>query len=191
MSSERVSSFGGDAAAAKSSKQAYRRRLPHMQLEGQSLYVTFVTKDRWVLPEEVRDLVMRHCLHDHGTRIWLHGAVVMPDHVHLIYAALGDATGKAFPLAQIMQGIKGSSARSVNRLLGRSGELWQAESFDHIIRDKENLEEKVRYLCENPVRKGLVKTAKDYRWIWPERIKGIWPTGCGTAGIPASPGSTG
>lgn len=41
---------------------------------------TFSTHHRWILPESVRDVVLKHCLHDYGTKLWIHGLVVMPDH---------------------------------------------------------------------------------------------------------------
>lgn len=142
------------------------------------MFVTFGTKHRWQLPQPARDIVMVHCLHDHGTRIWIHAAVVMPDHVHMVYGALRDAGGRMFPLAQIMQGIKGSSARNINRLLGRSGPVWQAESFDHVIRDG-NLAETVNYLCQNPVRKGLAASPEQYGWVWRAWVEGDSPAGGG------------
>ena len=33
-----------------------------------------------------------------------------------------------------MNGIKGASAHSINKALGRKGSVWQDESFDHILR---------------------------------------------------------
>ncbi|MGA2499614.1 MAG: hypothetical protein ABSH20_17900 [Tepidisphaeraceae bacterium] len=31
---------------------------------------------------------------------------------------------------------KATSARRINRLLSRTGRLWQDESFDHVVRDE-------------------------------------------------------
>jgi putative transposase len=71
-----------------------------------------------------------------------------------------------------MKGIKGSSSREVNQVLGRSGSLWQHESFDHELRTDESIREKAEYICQNPVRRGLVKFVDDYPWIWREWIEG-------------------
>ena len=98
-----------------------RRNLPHLQAEGKTYEITFCSKNRWVLPEEVRDRVLQHCLHDHGLKIQMHAAVVMPDHVHLLLTPLADSDGNFYGLSEIMNGIKGASAHSVNRLLGREG----------------------------------------------------------------------
>ena len=51
----------------------------------------------------------------------------MPDHVHLVLAPLYEADS-AYCIAEIMQGIKSSSAHQINRLLTRVGQVWQRES---------------------------------------------------------------
>ncbi len=157
---------------AKPAKAEYRRFLPHLQVEGKPLFVTFVTHNRWVLPESVRDLVLKHCLHDHGIKYHVHGVIVMPDHVHLIFTALTDDEGSPFGLAEIISGIKGTSAHRINKALNRRGRVWQDESFDHILRSDESIHSKVQYICENPVRHGLVRDIDDYPWRWREWVEG-------------------
>lgn len=157
---------------AKPAKDSYRRRLPHIQREGKTLFITFSTFKRWILPEAVRHLVIKHCLHDHGKKYILHGIVVMPDHVHMIITPLKDDYGGTYGLAEIMKSIKGVSARSINRKLNRRGSVWQEESFDHILRSGEHAQSKVEYILANPVRKGLVEKVDDYPWLWREWVEG-------------------
>ena len=78
---------------AQPARQAYRRDLPHIQFDDRTLYVTFTTAERWTLPMAVREVVLRHCLHDHGTKLIMRGAVVMPDHVHLLFTPQRDDNG--------------------------------------------------------------------------------------------------
>jgi REP element-mobilizing transposase RayT len=104
--------------------------------------------------------------------------VIMPDHAHLLFTALRDAAGWTFALPEILRPIKGASARSINKLSGRRGPLWQDESFDHVLRGNESLRETVEYIRQNPVRRGLVEKPEDYPWLWLE------PGLCG-AGTPA------
>jgi REP element-mobilizing transposase RayT len=92
----------------------------------------------------------------------------MPDHVHILFTALRDNEGWTFALPEILRAIKGTSARSINKLWGRNGPVWQDESFDHVLRGAESLRETVEYIRQNPVRKGLVKKAEDYKWLWVE-----------------------
>ena len=153
--------------ASLKGKYEYRRRLPHHQKCDRALFVTFCA-GYIPLPEPIRDIVLRHCLHDHGVKAHVHAVVVMPDHVHLLLSALRDTAGNPYSLVEILQGIKGASARNVNRMLQRSGPVWQEESFDHVLRSDESFEEKLEYIRQNPVRCGLVTPPEDYRWLWVE-----------------------
>jgi putative transposase len=70
-----------------------------------------------------------------------------------------------FDLAEIMKGLKGASVRRINQLLGTHGSVWQDESYDRIIRDDQELEEKLLYMYQNPVKAGLVEDAEDYEFF--------------------------
>ena len=128
------------------------------------------------LSPEARTLALQHCLHDNGITIQLHVALIMPDHVHLMFTALRDSDGWTFALPEILRAIKGTSARSINKLSGSKGSLWQDESFDHVLRGDESLRETVDYIRQNPVRKGLVRRPEDYPWLWVEPgLRGAGP----------------
>lgn len=158
------------AAGCMQPKYEYRRRLPHYQKDNHPLFVTFITDHRWSLPPSARDVVLECCLHENGAKYDLHAAVVMPDHVHLIYSPLRRADGWSFPVPEIMKAIKARSARQINLALGRRGPVWQEEFFDHVLRSNDSLVDRVDYVCHNPVRAGLVATEAEYRWVWRGRI---------------------
>jgi REP element-mobilizing transposase RayT len=101
----------------------------------------------------------------------LHGVVVMPDHVHLVATPLSSPGGEDFLLSDILRLIKGRSARRINRELGCSGAVWQAESFDHVLRSDESAESKVDYLLMNPVRRRLVTSPEKYPWTWRRTVE--------------------
>ncbi|HUY90778.1 MAG TPA: transposase [Pirellulales bacterium] len=158
--------------SAKPAREEYRRRLPHLQATDKPLFVTFCTFQRWTLPESVRGLVLRHCLHDHRVKLFMFGAVVMPDHVHLVFQAMRDPSGNDFGLIEILQSIKSASAHSVNKALGRRGQVWQEESFDRVCRSDESVHDLVKYICRNPERKGLVREFGEYPYLWREWVEG-------------------
>src|SRR5271165_3234766 len=82
----------------------------------------------------------------------------MSNHMHLLLLP------KVSP-SRLLQSLKGPSAREANRILGRAGEaLWQAESYDHWVRDQDEWNRIRIYIEENPVKAGLVRSAADYRW---------------------------
>ncbi len=97
----------------------------------------------------------------------LRAVVVMPDHVHLIFVPLMDVEkSEVFSLARITKAIKGTSAHLINRQRGGLGRVWQEESFERVLRVSEKLDEKIAYILDNPVRKGLVSSPEQYRWLW-------------------------
>ena len=80
-----------------------------------------------------------------------------------------DEEGWVYGLPAILKSVKGASARSVNKLAGSSGPVWKEESFDHVLRSQESLEDKLEYIRQNPTRRGLAKKPEDYRWLWQEQ----------------------
>ena len=75
---------------------------------------------------------------------------VMPNHVHVIVHPLGEHL-----LEKILHSWKSYSARAINNALNRAGPLWQAESFDCIIRNASQLEKIGSYILNNPVKANL------------------------------------
>ena len=150
----------------------YRRNLPHLQNDAKRHFLTFCTLNRWILPDEAKTFVLQSMLHDHEKILFVDCAVVMPDHAHMIFVPIVDeGRNEMVSLARITQAIKSSSAHIINHRLGRKGRIWQEESFDHVLRCSETLDQKIDYVVNNPVRAGLVTTPTDYPWFWraPER----------------------
>jgi REP element-mobilizing transposase RayT len=149
-------------------KYEYRRNLPHLQRD-KPLFVTFNTKHRQVLPPEALDEVFRSCMQADGKTIELHACVVMPEHVHLLFKPLHEQNGDIYSLPEIMKRIKGAAAHRVNRVLARTGTVWQEESFDHVSRCEEKTADIADYITWNPVRRGLVRDPAAYRWLYVKR----------------------
>ena len=83
---------------------------------------------------------------------------ILSNHMHLLLLP------KIMP-SRLLQSLKGASARESNRILGRTGQsFWQAQSYDHWVRDEVEWKRIVTYIEDNPVKAGLVQRADDYRW---------------------------
>jgi REP element-mobilizing transposase RayT len=148
-------------------KAFYRRNLPHLQRDDRPHFLTFCTYNRWPLPEWACSLVLDVCIRADQWTIDLLAVVVMPDHVHMIFTPRVDyAASEVFSLARITKAIKGASSHLINRKLNRTGRLWQEESFDRVLRCSEKLDEKIAYILNNPVRKGLAERPEEYPWLW-------------------------
>lgn len=85
-----------------------------------------------------------------GDRYDIASFVIMPNHVHALFQLRG--TTKLKPL---LKAWKGTSAREINRLLGRGGALWMEESRDTSIRNPGHLVRSFGYILENPGKAGL------------------------------------
>lgn len=150
------------------------RHLPHVQAPEATYFVTFRCAKSIELSEASRDVVLSAVTHWHGKRMDLDAAVVMPDHVHMIFRLMvnqapslsGDRQDACPTLSRILHSIKSDSANQVNELLKRNGTVWLDESFDHIIRSGDEWEEKVEYIRQNPVKRGLAGKPEEYKWLW-------------------------
>ena len=72
---------------------------------------------------------------------------------------------RALAPSRFLQTLKGYTAREANRLLGRTGQpFWQAETYDHTVRDDRESDRIKAYIENNPVKAGLVAKAEDYIW---------------------------
>jgi type I restriction enzyme R subunit/putative DNA methylase len=95
----------------------------------------------------------------------------MSNHVHLLILP-------KVAVSAIMRWLKGSTARSANQLLGRTGQpFWQDESYDHWVRNSKQFDRIIEYIEENPVSTGLVASPE----LWP------WSSAAWQAEPPAPP----
>ncbi len=90
-----------------------------------------------------------------GERYELGTWCIMPNHVHTLVRPTG-----THALAQILHSWKSYTAKTANRILGRSGSFWQREYYDHLVRDIAQLERCASYILGNPSRAGLAN------WPW-------------------------
>jgi REP element-mobilizing transposase RayT len=109
---------------------------------------------------EVADLVAGAVRFFAGQRYDLHAWVVMPNHVHVVVWPRPGQT-----LSDILHSWKSYTSKKANKLLRRGSEsFWQAESFDHWMRDDDERVRLVAYVENNPVKAGLCQRPDDWNW---------------------------
>jgi adenine-specific DNA methylase/REP element-mobilizing transposase RayT len=138
------------------------RNLPHLQVPEATYFVTFRCRKGLQLQPEDRSIVLQSFHYWNGKRIDLDAVVVMTDHAHALFRITDGSS-----LSAITHSIKSYSANQINKRNGRSGPLWQDETFDHILRDEVSWQEKFDYIRNNPVKAGLVEALGDYEWVYP------------------------
>ena len=105
----------------------------------------------------VADLVRDALQHFDEQRYRLFAWCIMPNHVHVV--------AKLFPdieLASVLHSWKSFTAKQAVKLLGITGEFWQREYYDHLLRNEAEFLRAVRYVVENPLKAGL----RDWPWVW-------------------------
>jgi REP element-mobilizing transposase RayT len=108
---------------------------------------------------DIAEMISGALRHFHSKQYLLDDWVIMPNHVHLILWPMPN-----FTLSEILKSRKQFTATQANRILGRTGVFWQAESFDHWIRDDAEKSRIRRYIRGNPVKAGLCAQPEDWRW---------------------------
>ena len=110
----------------------------------------------WMRRPEIAALVEKALKHFDGERYRLLAWCVMPNHVHAVVMPIN---GHA--LEKITHSWKSYTANEANRLLNRTGTLWQPEPYDHLIRGEEDLIHAVEYALSNPEAAGL----RNWQWV--------------------------
>lgn len=91
-------------------------------------------------------------LNDFYDYLSVEGYVIMPNHIHiLLFVKENGPSGTPVPTIQnsIVSRFVSTFKRFCNKEFGEN--IWQYRSFDHIIRNREDYEEHLRYIYQNPV----------------------------------------
>ncbi len=121
----------------------------------------------WLREPHIAEIVENTILHFDSERYRLLAWVVMPNHVHVLAE-----TYEEWPLDKVIQSWKTWSAKRANEILGRSGMFWCRDFHDRYIRDAEHLANAKRYIEQNPVKAGLCRDGRQWRWgsAWQGRV---------------------
>ena len=70
---------------------------------------------------------------------------MMSNHVHLLIKPMAE-------LSQVMQAIKGASAKAINTMLDKTGKFWADDYYDKLIRDEQHFAVVYEYIKNNPLK---------------------------------------
>ena len=171
----------------------YERRLPHFDVVGKPLFVTFrlhssLPENRLFPPGALTSgqaFVAMDRLLDESRTGPRH--LAMPEIATMVVQALEDGELRfaryrlhafvvmsnhvhllatpSVPSAKWLRTLKGFTAHQANAILGRKGApFWQSESYDHLVRSDEEFGRIQRYIENNPVKAGLVAVPEEFPW---------------------------
>jgi len=128
---------------------------------------------RWLAEERVAQIVADEIHQLDGERYTLFAYCVMSNHGHLlvdtgerVFKPVHEGVTAPYPLTDTLKLLKGRTARYCNQALGRRGKFWHHESYDHVVRNQKEYERIVRYILNNTVKAGLVKTWEDWKFTF-------------------------
>ncbi len=109
----------------------------------------------------VAEIVSNAITHFDEQRYLLFAWCVMPNHVHVLFEALG-------PIDKTLHSWKSFTSKESNKILNRDGDFWQQEYFDRTVRGGDDFDRTISYVLNNPVKAGLV----NWPWVrsYPERL---------------------
>lgn len=136
------------------------RKLPHWSLNGATYFITFNSKYRNTFTHIEKKIIYDHIWEGNNVYYNLISFVVMPDHVHLVLCPID-----GYDIQSIARGIKGVSARKINKHSGLKEIVWQSEYFDRIIRNEKELNDYLQYIYENPYKKGLAESTYEFYYL--------------------------
>jgi len=97
--------------------------------------------------------------------------VVMPDHLHWMFELI-----HGNELHSVVRRVKGRSAHRINKIVRRTGRIWQPGYHDRALRQEASFETVGNYIIYNPVRAGIIQNIDDYPlWdaMWINRKRGV------------------
>lgn len=151
-----------------SQEQARLAYLAHKRLFGRwdACLDSMTEGPHWLNIPEVAQIVVDSLHYFDGERYLLDCFCLMSNHTHFVCQPLEKEPGVYYALSSIMHSLKRYSAVEANKVLGRQGQFWQHESYDHIVRNDAELQRIRQYVLNNPVKAGLVDSPDEWPWSY-------------------------
>lgn len=124
---------------------------------------------KWLADPRIGELVQDAILFFDGSRYEMYSWVIMPNHVHVLFAPK-----KEDALGEIMQAWKSYTAKASNKILGRTGPFWQKEYYDRVVRNSRHFNLVKDYIENNPVKAGLCRTPQDWTFSSAGQFRPNW-----------------
>jgi len=114
---------------------------------------------------EYADIVQDALLYFEGQRYNLDYWVIMPNHVHVLLMPKAPCT-----LKEILHSWKSYTANRFMKLDGNKRQIWQHESFDHVVRSLAQLNRFRKYIVDNHNHSGGKSILSEKAIMWPKPL---------------------
>jgi hypothetical protein len=142
----------------------WRGRLPHWRADDVRYYVTF--RHRRELDSNERHLLVRGLLRPEGRKWDLMILCVLPGQTDLIFSIREKPTGQPYELSEVIEKAKAKVGREIIKKSGERFPPFYTESYDRIIRDDSELEERWQAIFDSPVGMELCEDSEEWDGLW-------------------------
>lgn len=144
--------------------QIWRGRLPHWRADGVTYYVTF--RYGRALDDGERQWLFHELLRAHGRQFDYQIVCVLPESTEVMFKVADGPDGRPVELARIIESAKRRAGKKVVKSTGERFPPFFAESYDRIVRDEAEFEERWMAILESPLKADLAVEPDEYPTLW-------------------------
>lgn len=142
----------------------WRGKLPHWRADDVRYYVTF--RHRRPLDAAECALLLRELLKPDGDKWDVLIACALPENTELIFTVREDKHGRPYELSELVEKAKTKAGKAVVKRTGERFPPFYTESYDRIVRDDPELEERWQAIFDAPVNLELCEDPEEYPALW-------------------------
>lgn len=142
----------------------WRGKLPHWRADEVTYYVSF--RHSRPLDERERSVLFAHLLRPEGKKWRLGALLVLAERTELLFTVREAPSGRPYELSHIVEGAKRKAGAAIVK---KSGERWApfyGESFDRIVRDEEELKDRLEAMLAAPALAGLAEKPEAFPTLY-------------------------
>jgi hypothetical protein len=110
--------------------------------------------------------MLRALLRPEGRKWNLIILCVLPGQTELIFSIREKPTGQPYELSEIVEKAKAKVGRDIIKRTGERFPPFYAESYDRIIRDETEFEERWQAILDSPVQMELCEDPDEWDGLW-------------------------
>lgn len=103
---------------------------------------------------------------------YIAGVVILHDHIHIIIEIREKSERN---LGKIIMDLKLGLWRTMRRAGLKDKKIWQKNYYEHVIRNNDDLVEKLNYMRNNPIKAGYVERFEEWSYYWDKFLEGHNP----------------
>lgn len=142
----------------------WRGRLPHWRADDVTYYVTF--RHARPLDGEERRWLFQSLLRAEGKTLEFLIVCVLPEKSEALFRVPPGRDGRPVELAKVVESAKRTAGKKVTHSTGERYAPFWGESYDRIVRDDAELEERWTEILESPVQAELSEDPSEYATLW-------------------------